>query len=282
VSWATASDGARLHYEVIGRRSAPPVLMIQGLGASKHAWNLQRAALALRWRTVALDNRGSGRSSRPIAPFTLEDLADDALRVLDAAGVGDAHVVGASMGGVVAQILAVRNPDRVRSLVLACTSCRQHPWREDLLREWSTTARGRGLLDVGRGAAQWVMGPRSFRRAVPALGWLGPLAVLRPRDSFASQVDAILATDPSIADRLSEVTAPTLVVVGNQDILTPRGDSEELAERIPGAELVVISGAAHGLMVEHAGTFNSVLVDFLQAAERSATARRPRERRVSG
>jgi len=276
------SQGLRIHFEVTGRKSAPPVLMIQGLGASKHAWNLQRAALALRWRTVALDNRGSGRSSRPIAPFTLEDLADDALRVLDAAGVGDAHVVGASMGGVVAQILAVRNPDRVRSLVLACTSCRQHPWREDLLREWSTTARGHGLLDVGRGAAQWVMGPRSFRRAVPALGWLGPLAVLRPRDSFASQVDAILATDPSIADRLSEVTAPTLVVVGNQDILTPRGDSEELAERIPGAELVVISGAAHGLMVEHAGTFNSVLVDFLQAAERSATDRRPRERRVSG
>lgn len=276
------SQGLRIHFEVTGRRSAPPVLMIQGLGASKHAWNLQRAALALRWRTVALDNRGSGRSSRPIAPFTLEDLADDALRVLDAAGVDDAHVVGASMGGVVAQILAVRNPDRVRSLVLACTSCRQHPWREDLLREWSDTARGRGLLDVGRGAAQWVMGPRSFRRAVPALGWLGPLAVLRPRDSFASQVDAILATDPSIADRLSEVTAPTLVVVGNQDILTPRGDSEELAERIPGAELVVISGAAHGLMVEHAGTFNSVLVDFLQAAERSATDRRPRERRVSG
>ena len=276
------SQGLRIHFEVTGRRSAPPVLMIQGLGASKHAWNLQRAALALRWRTVALDNRGSGRSSRPIAPFTLEDLADDALRVLDAAGVGDAHVVGASMGGVVAHILAVRNPDRVRSLVLACTSCRQHPWREDLLREWSTTARGRGLLDVGRGAAQWVMGPRSFRRAVPALGWLGPLAVLRPRDSFASQVDAILATDPSIADRLSEVTAPTLVVVGNQDILTPRGDSEELAERIPGAELVVISGAAHGLMVEHAGTFNSVLVDFLQAAERSAAGRRSRERRVSG
>ncbi len=276
------SQGLRIHFEVTGRKSAPPVLMIQGLGASKHAWNLQRAALGLRWRTVALDNRGSGRSSRPIAPFTLEDLADDALRVLDAAGVDDAHVVGASMGGVVAQILAVRNPERVRSLVLACTSCRQHPWREDLLREWSTTARGRGLLDVGRGAAQWVMGPRSFRRAVPALGWLGPLAVLRPRDSFASQVDAILATDPSIADRLSEVTAPTLVVVGNQDILTPRGDSEELAERIPGAELVVISGAAHGLMVEHAGTFNSVLVDFLQAAERSATERSTAERRVSG
>lgn len=276
------SQGLRIHFEVTGRRSAPPVLMIQGLGASKHAWNLQRAALALRWRTVALDNRGSGRSSRPIAPFTLEDLADDALRVLDAAGVDDAHVVGASMGGVVAQILAVRNPDRVRSLVLACTSCRQHPWREDLLREWSATARGRGLLDVGRGAAQWVMGPRSFRRAVPALGWLGPLAILRPRDSFAAQVDAILATDPSIADRLSEVSAPTLVVVGNQDILTPRGDSEELAERIPGAELVVISGAAHGLMVEHAGTFNSVLVDFLQAAERTATGRRTAERRVSG
>jgi 3-oxoadipate enol-lactonase len=98
---------------------------------------------------------------------------------------------------------------------------------------------------------------------MPAFGWLGPLAMGRPAHAFVAQVRAILATDEAMADALNAVHVPALVIVGNQDILTPRGDSEELAERIPGAELVVISGAAHGLMVEHATTFNRVLLEFL-------------------
>jgi 3-oxoadipate enol-lactonase len=114
-----------------------------------------------------------------------------------------------------------------------------------------------------REAARWVIGPRSFRRLLPAFGWLGPLALGRTSHAFAAQVRAILAADESLADHLAEITVPALVLVGNQDILTPRGDSEELAERIPNAELVVISGAAHGFMVEHATTFNRVLLEFL-------------------
>ena len=90
----------------------------------------------------------------------------------------------------------------------------------------------------------------------------------RTAHAFVSQVRAILEVDESVADRLSEVTAPTLVLVGNQDILTPRGDSEEIADRLPNSELVVISGAAHGFMVEHASTFNSVLLEFLDRVER--------------
>jgi 3-oxoadipate enol-lactonase len=112
-----------------------------------------------------------------------------------------------------------------------------------------------------------VIGPRSFRRINPAIGWLGPLGFGRPTHAFAAQVDAILAADDGLAEELGEISVPTLVVVGNQDILTPRGDSEELHELIPTAELVVISGAAHGLMIEHASTFNRILLDFLQRAE---------------
>jgi 3-oxoadipate enol-lactonase len=118
-------------------------------------------------------------------------------------------------------------------------------------------------------AARWVIGPRSFRRLVPVVGWLGPLGFGRSAEAFAAQVKAILAADDSLADRLATISVPTLVVVGNQDILTPRGDSEELAEMIPTAELVVISGAAHGLMIEHATTFNRILGDFLSRAERA-------------
>jgi 3-oxoadipate enol-lactonase len=269
VTYATAADGARIHYRVTGRPSGPPVLLIQGLGADKHAWDFQRLALACTHRTIALDNRGSGRSDKPHGTYTLDQMAADAIAVLDHAGVETAHVAGASMGGAISQILTLTYPERVRSLTLTCTSCRNHPWRNELLASWGAIAREHGMGAMTSKAARWVIGPRSFRRLMPAVGWLGPLAFGRPAHAFAAQVDAILDADDTMVERLGAIEVPTLVVVGNQDILTPRGDSEELAELIPTAELVVISGAAHGLMVEHASTYNRVLMDFLARAEKA-------------
>jgi 3-oxoadipate enol-lactonase len=265
--YVRATDGVRLHYSVTGRAGGPPVLLIQGLGADKHAWNLQRLALASGYRTIALDNRGAGRSDKPYGAYTLEQMADDAATVLDDSGVDTAHVVGASMGGAITQLLALRHPDRIRSMTLACTACRNHAWRRELLAGWAETAQRHGMGAMTAEAARWTIGPRSFRRLSPALGWLGPLALSRPPHAFAGQVAAILAADDEHADRLAEVDVPVLVIVGNQDILTPRGDSEELAERIPTAELVVVAGAAHGFMIEHATTFNRVLLEFLGRAE---------------
>ena len=168
------------------------------------------------------------------------------------------------MGGAISQLMAVRHPTRVLSLTLACTACRNQPWRRELLERWMSTAQERGMGAMTGQAARWVMAPRSFRRLLPAFGWLGPLAMGRPTHTFVAQVRAILAATDELADELQGIDVPTLVVVGNQDILTPRGDSEELADRIPGAELVVISGAAHGFMIEHASTFNKILKEFLQ------------------
>jgi 3-oxoadipate enol-lactonase len=123
---------------------------------------------------------------------------------------------------------------------------------------------------LGKEAARWMIGPRSFRRLLPALGWMGPLQLFNPAGAFVSQVKAILTTDDTgLAPDLSNISCPTMVVVGNQDILTPRGDAEEIASRIPTAELVIISGGAHGLTIEHASTFNRVLVEFLGRAEKA-------------
>jgi 3-oxoadipate enol-lactonase len=277
--YARASDGIRLHYEVLGRSGAPVVLLIQGLGADKHGWDMQRLPLAMRYRVIALDNRGAGRSDKPFGHYSLEQMADDAIAVLDDAGATTAHVVGASMGGAISQIVGLKYPERVNSLTLACTACRNHPWRRELLQSWATTANERGMGAMAHEAARWVIGPRSFRRLVPAFGWLGPLAMGRTSHAFVSQVKAILDVDESVSEQLEQVDIPTLVLVGNQDILTPRGDSEEIADRMPNAELVVISGAAHGFMVEHASTFNKVLLEFLgrvtkaqQHAQRADTA----------
>jgi 3-oxoadipate enol-lactonase len=267
MTYVRAADGTRIHYRVTGRPGAPPILFIQGLGADKNGWNLQRIASAPSYQAIALDNRGAGRSDKPHGEYSLEQMAHDAVTVLDHAGVETAHVVGASMGGAISQILAVKYPERVRSLTLACTAGQHHQWRIELLSSWRDAALERGIGSMGHDAARWVIGPRSFRRLLPAMGWLGPLALGRPSHAFAAQVDAIMNVDTSYADELENISMPTLVVVGNQDILTPRGDSEELAERIPTAELAVISGAAHGLMIEHARSFNRVLFDFLGRAE---------------
>ena len=268
--FAIAADGTRIHYEVTGITKRAPVLLVQGLGGEKNSWNLQRAALALRHRTIAFDNRGAGRSDKPDGKYNLEEMADDAIAVLDAVGIENAHVVGLSMGGAISQIIALKHPNRVRSLTLVATACRNHAWREELLQSWATTAETEGMTAVGKEAARWMIGPRSFRRVLPALGWMGPLQLFNPANAFVSQVKAILSTDDgALNTELANIVCPTMVVVGNQDVLTPRGDAEEIASLIPTAELVVISGGAHGLHIEHASTFNRILLEFLGRAEKA-------------
>lgn len=267
MTYAIAGDGTRIHYEILGRKSAPPVLMIQGLGADKHMWNMQRFVLATRYRVIAHDNRGAGRSDKPFGAYTIEQMAADAISVLDHAEIDNAHVVGASMGGVISQLIAVLYPERVRSLSLVCTSCSNHQWRRDLIKTWGDIATEKGMGAMTAVAARWVIGPRSLRRLWPAVSWLGPISTSRPSHGFKGQVQAILDADDSMRDQLSSIKVPTTVIVGNQDVLTPRGDSEEIAGLISTAELSVLSGAAHGLMIEHATTFNRILGDFLSRAE---------------
>lgn len=277
MTYVRTPDGIRLHYEVTGPRKRPPAVLIQGLGVDKTGWIMQRMPMLVRYHTLALDNRGAGRSDKPLGRWTLEQMADDVVTVMDHAGYDTAHIVGASMGGGIAQIIGVKYPERVRSLSLVCTACRNHPWREELLASWREWANSSGMSRMTKEAARWTIGPRSFRRLVPLLGWLGPLALGSSAAAFGNQVDAILDTDDTMREALTTIQVPVLVVVGNQDILTPRGDSEELAELIPTAELAVISGAAHGLMIEHATTFNRVLFDFLDRAETAWRRAQPRQ-----
>ena len=169
--FAIAGDGTRIHYEVTGLTKRAPVLLVQGLGGEKNSWNLQRAALALRHRTIAFDNRGAGRSDKPDGKYNLEEMADDAIAVLDAAGIENAHVVGLSMGGAISQIIALKHPNRVRSLTLVATACRNHAWREELLQSWATTAETEGMAAVGQfltiGAHSFVAGGTLVRKNVP-------------------------------------------------------------------------------------------------------------------
>lgn len=270
-----APDGTRIDYRVTGRADGTPLLCLQGLGADRRGWIAQRRALAARHRLILVDNRGVGRSDRPPGPYDLEVMAGDAVAVLDDLGLDAVHVMGASMGGVLSQLLAVHHPDRVRSLVLACTACRHHRWRIELLEEWRQVAVADGMAGVSQVAARWLVGPRMLRRLRRALDLVAPIALNVPAESFVAQIDAILAMSDDLRFALADVDVPTLVLVGTQDVLTPLADAEELAELVPGAELAVVGGGAHGFMVEQAGTYNRTVLDFLGRvdAPRAAPAR---------
>jgi 3-oxoadipate enol-lactonase len=263
VSEVVVGDGVTIHYDVFGRRDGPPVLMIQGLGTDSRGWALQRMAFGRRYRCYTLDNRGTGRSDRPPGPYSLVVMARDALAVLDAEGVERAHVVGASMGGVIAQIIGVLHPERVRSLVLACTACRHHTWRRELLQEWADAVDEGGMAALGDEALEWLVGPRLRKRFGIWLNLLARIVLQQPPEPFIAQVGAILDATDELRLELVNVRVPTLVITGSQDSLTPVGDAEELAELIPGARLEVLGGAAHGLMVETPNAFNDAVVRFL-------------------
>lgn len=260
---AEAADGTPIAYALDGRRDGEPLLMVHGLGADARGWIMQKRALGKRFRLVMVDNRGVGRSGRPEGPYDLEVMATDALAALDHAGYGSAHIIGASMGGIISQVIGARHPERVRSLTLACTACRHFSWRKDLLGQWADQAQAFGMREFVRRNLDWMVGPRSLQRTWPALAVLGPLAFNVPVASFVAQIQAILAIEDSLRSELAEVGAPTLVLCGSQDVLTTQGDSEEIASLIPGAELSVVRGGAHLFMVEQASAFNRTVGDFL-------------------
>lgn len=267
-----ASDGVAIFYETWGKADGDPVLFIMGLGADRRGWLFQRMAFGRRYRCITLDNRGVGDSGKPEGPYDLEQMARDAVTVLDEVGVDSAHIVGVSMGGVIAQTLAVRHPARVRSLVLASTACRHHEWRRELLAEWEEIARTQGMGALGGSAFQWLINPRIRKRFGIWLDILARIVMSQPSEGFANQARAILDMSDDVRTELHTVRVPTLVIVGSQDILTPVGDSEELAESIDGAELVVVGGAAHGVNAEAAAKWNDHVLKFLERASARSSA----------
>jgi 3-oxoadipate enol-lactonase len=267
VAYTLAADGTRLAYGLSGPGDGEPVVMIQGLGADRRGWARQQRPFSSRYRVLRPDNRGVGGSDQPLGPYDLGEMAGDVLACMDDAGIESAHIVGASMGGVISQIIGVLHPERTRSLTLACTACQHHPWRRELLEEWAEDAEQHGMRRFAASKGKWLVGPRSLRRFWPLMGALGGLALnVQPR-SFVAQVRAILDADESLRFELPTIGVPTLVVVGSQDILTPLGDSEELAGLIPDSRLAVIRGGAHGFMFENAATFNETVLDFLSWAD---------------
>lgn len=253
---------AAISYEVTG--TGDPVLFIMGFATDSRMWFMQTPAFSPRFRCITFDNRASGKSETGEQQVTMELMARDALAVLDAAGADRAHIVGISMGGAIAQHLALLAPDRVRSLVLAATWAGPNAWLPRLTKIGLTLLAAEGPAAVARASMLWVFSPR-FIIDNPAMAQVvEDTAVEMSTDDTSFQMQLQATQDHDLRARLPEITAPTLVLCGRRDVFVPPELGHEVSELIPGAMYLELEGG-HGFNIEEPAAFNEAVLSFITA-----------------
>jgi pimeloyl-ACP methyl ester carboxylesterase len=256
-------NGIQIYYEEHG--AGYPVLLIQGLGYPSGMWFLQTLELAKHFRTIIFDNRGVGRTDKPDEEYSVASMASDAGGLLLSLGIKKAHVVGASLGGYIAQELALSQPDLVDRLVLLAASCGGPKYMELTQAFWGEVAALAGLPPeeiIRRGMALattekfFYEHPELIARSVAVR-----LENLQPLYAFTRQLAAAMSFNST--DRARLIRQPTLILAGTQDRVMPLVLTEEIAKKIPNSQLKVFPDAAHLLFLEKAQAVNQAIVTFL-------------------
>ena len=253
-----------LSYKVRG--SGAPLVMIAGFASAQNTFFMLVRAFAKHYRTVTFDNRGIGGSDKPTGPYSMSMLAGDTIGLMDSLGIDRAHLLGGSMGGMVAQHIAIDHPQRVQKLVLFSTSA-DAQWLFDLA-EATVPGWNRSRPDLAPAELRRLIGTiasrtsnRPFNRTIFVL-----LAKLQARlgnlKGPAGQMEAMMTHN--VLDRLHLIQTPTLVLTGSRDRVIAPQSSEVLASRIKGAKLVSIDGGSHVVAGEMAGRFKKEVLDFLR------------------
>jgi 3-oxoadipate enol-lactonase len=260
---APTPDGhTRLYWERVG--DGPPVLLITGLGLSGGAWWRTVPVLARHLQVITFDNRGVGRSTSMRLNFTTEAMADDAVAVLDGLGVETAHVYGFSLGGMVAQQVALRHPGRVRSLVLGAT----HAGGPRAVRpdgEVAAFFRRRPFMRRDRAAWESIpynYGARCRERYPERIAEDIERRLATPFDGHAYAAHLYAAALHNSHGRLARIRVPTLVIHGTQDRIIPPGNAAILAERVAGARLRLLDGVGHVYPTDEPG-IDTHVADFV-------------------
>jgi 3-oxoadipate enol-lactonase len=249
-------SAVEVHAVVEGPADAPVLLLSNSLGADLAMWDPQVPALTELFRVVRYDTRGHGRSPVPDGDSTIDDLADDVVALLDRLEVPAAHVAGLSIGGMTALRLAVREPQRVRTLAVLCSSA--YTGNEQSWRDRAHTVRTEGTGAIADAVISRWFTP-GFAAANPDLiARLRATFAAHPDEGYASCCAAIAAMDQR-AD-LSRIAAPTLVVSGAEDAALPPEHQRVIAEGIPGARLLSLSPAAHLATIEQAQQVTDALI----------------------
>jgi pimeloyl-ACP methyl ester carboxylesterase len=258
-------DSFSVYYEEYGAGDA--IVLCSGIGADHQAWKLQTAFLRNHMRVIVFDNPGVGHTTGLVGPYTAVLFADVLADLLSYLDVANAHVVGASMGGIVAQELALRHPTLVRSLQLHCTWARADRYLVSLFQSWECYAQLVSPLDLARQIWLWVFTPNWYNDRFERLADLerevreNPLPQ-SPR-AFCDQAAACRGHDAF--DRLAGIEAPTLVTVGDRDLLAPAYHSMAIKSRMPAAMLHVWPNMGHAAFWEIPDDFNELCLTFAKA-----------------
>lgn len=260
----TVSIGdAELHYEIHG--SGEPVLLVAGLGGAGSYWRPNLGAFAAKYQAIVHDHRGTGASTKSRISYSVEQMAEDTLRLMDALKIERAHLVGHSTGGAIGQVLALEHPERLSSMVLYASWTRSDPFMHRVM-----AARRALVLDTGAKAYLrttpiflypdwWVNENDALLAAREEAG----LASFPPAEIAASRIDAVLAFDRTA--ELHRIGTPTLVLCARDDFLTPPYFSEALAKAIPGARLAMLPRGGHACSEAVADEFNRTVFEFLDS-----------------
>jgi 3-oxoadipate enol-lactonase len=259
------ANGQRLYYEIHGE--GEPLLCIHGLSVDTLGWTLQVPAWSPHHRTIIFDNRDVGQSSRAGGEYAIADMAQDALALADALELDSFHLLGFSMGGTIAQELALAAPERVRSLTLCVTFGGGGAWGRTQGDLWAARARTMTREQRVDELLLLTLSEATFENA-DGVAFLRQLMLdnrhPQENDAFVRQ---LLATSRHEArDRLGQLALPVHVIGAERDVLLPVWKSRELAQLIPGARLTVLEGAPHGVNVDGAERFNAAVLEFLAAA----------------
>jgi 3-oxoadipate enol-lactonase len=257
------NKGARIYWDEQG--SGEPLLLIMGLSYPSYMWHRSRPVFAKSYRTIALDNRGVGQSDVPPGAYSIALMASDAAAVLDAAGIESAHVFGASMGGMIAQEFALQYPHRVRSLILGSTAAggphavqAQPEALEALLRRDVTPEQAKEAI------IPFIYDPGTPRERIDEDMVIRMKWYPTPQ-GYMGQLQGIFGWEAS--SRLAQITAPTLVIHGESDRLVPPANARLIAERIPGAKLVLIPHASHIFETDQPAAAHHAILEFLAAQQ---------------
>jgi 3-oxoadipate enol-lactonase len=274
--FAVAPDGARLAYDVAG--AGEPVVCIQGVGIIGRGWLPQAEVLASRFTVIAPDNRDIGDSSAGSAPLTIEQMAADVIMILDAESIGTAHLVGHSMGGLIALAAALSQPSRIRSLSLLCTFANGADATRLSARMLTLGLRTRlGTPAMRRNAMLEMIMPGDYLDRVDRGQLARRLADLFGHD-LADQPPVAMRqlramTRLNVEGRLHELRdIPALIACGAHDPIARPASSRAMSRRMPHATFIEFSDASHALPIQCADRINSLLIDHLTAAGRAAAA----------
>ncbi len=255
-----------LYYDVAGE--GVPILLVTGWGADSMAWMMNIPPLAERYKVITVDNRGMGLSDRPHTPYTIEMMADDTIGLLRHLDLGPVHLVGHSMGGMISQQVALRAPERLRSLTLVATTANvPAPLSGSVVNLWSGVLEKIGIEAHADNVLFWTLSGAYIEQNWEMVQVLRQMMLDHwaqvPLDPICFRRQGEACQGHQVPDRLGAVRTPTLVIGAEQDILIPARNSMDLAKAIPGAELVVLKDCGHGLNVEVPGAFAETLLGWL-------------------